>query len=219
MRRSAARRGPQARGKPVVDAVLEAARAELAAMGFGALSMERVAERAGVNKTTVYRRYPTKVDLLHAALAEEKAAFPLVDHGDLRGDLVHLVLAASQFMCDRMGKCIFRALLTEPGDPELEELMQRMRQDGEREPRLLFQRAIARGELSPDVDVALLMSAVIGPVVHRVFCERQPFDRREAEDLVDVLLDGASAARRGEIPRARRTVRRPKARARRHRNA
>jgi AcrR family transcriptional regulator len=209
---------PHARGKTVVDAVLDAARAELAEMGFTALSMERVAERAGVNKTTVYRRYPTKVDLVHAALAEEKASLDLVDHGNLRDDLVNLILTAQAFMCDRRGKSIFRAVMTDPGDAELQELVQRMRRDGQREPFMLFQRAIARGELSPFVDLTVLVHAVFGTILHRVFCEQQILERREAEELVHILLHGVSPEARASAPRSRRMPRRASPRGRTHRN-
>ena len=66
-------RGPEGagpcpgRGAPVVHAVLEATLDELGLVGYGALSVEQVATRAGVNKTTVYRRWPTKAALVERA--------------------------------------------------------------------------------------------------------------------------------------------------------
>ena len=193
------------RGEPIVRAVCGAALDELAEKGFASFSMESVAERAGVNKTTVYRRYPTKVDLVQAALQDEKRALlALVDHGNLRDDLIGLVQSASRFMSEPRGRGIFRTMLTDHADPELADLVHRLRRDGEREPRVLLQRGIARGELRPDVNTSVLLHAVFGAVIHRVFLERREFDRADAGELVDMVLNGvAPAARRGTRERTR----------------
>src|SRR4051794_31864923 len=83
------KRRPLVRGEPVVRGVLGAALEELGRRGYGALKIDDVAMRAGVNKTTVYRRWPTKEDLVRAALLSITAdRFVIPDTGSLRSDLL-----------------------------------------------------------------------------------------------------------------------------------
>ncbi len=193
--RSSARPSPAesvGRGEAVVRAVIEATIEELARVGFTAMSIEQVAERAGVNKTTVYRRFPTKVDLVVAALKTQKG--PLVrdpvDHGDLRSDLVALLGATNRAISEGRGKSLFRTLLGERADPEVARLAERLRRDGERGPMLVLQRAIARGELAPETDLFLLLHALFGAIMHRVFLEDQAMTHAEIEKLTDMVLFG-----------------------------
>ena len=79
------------RGAPVVRAVMRATFEELAEVGYGALSIDDVARRAGVNKTTVYRRWPTKEDLVTTALlALPEEYFAMPNTGTIRGDLCEI---------------------------------------------------------------------------------------------------------------------------------
>ncbi|RYE89967.1 MAG: TetR/AcrR family transcriptional regulator, partial [Myxococcales bacterium] len=183
------------RGEPVVRAVLEATLDELASVGFAALNIERIAERAGVNKTTVYRRWPTKSDLVAAAMFAHKKDLELPDTGNLRDDLIALLLNGARFMSEPRGKSLFRVLMGERHNNELSQLSERMRRDGEHSPRILLQRAIARGELPPDIDLHLLMQTLFGPIIHRVFLDNDVFERDEAERLVDIVLHGVCARR------------------------
>jgi hypothetical protein len=66
-----------------------------------------------------------------------------------------------------------------------------MRRDGEHGPRILLQRAIARGELEPDCDLRLLLLAIFGPLVHSVFLDNSTFERADAEKMADLVLHGA----------------------------
>lgn len=179
------------RGKAVVQAVLDAALDELAAVGLAALSVERVAERAGVNKTTVYRRYPTKTELVVAAMQLHKGSLGGVpDHGNLRDDLIFLLQAGARFMSEPRGKSLFRMLMSERHTEEMIALGERLRRDGEQTPRVVLQRAIARGELAPDSDLDLILHTLFGPLIHRVFLHNDVFGRADAERLADIVLNG-----------------------------
>src|SRR5688500_2141948 len=83
------------RGRPrdagVEARVLEAAMAEMRARGYDAMSVDRVAERAGVAKTTIYRRWPSKAELVIALVAGLRGAVPFEPSGDPRHDLTELV--------------------------------------------------------------------------------------------------------------------------------
>ena len=76
------------RGEPVVQCVLKSTLEELAAVGYGALRIEDVATRAGVNKTTIYRRWPTKQELVACALRSVTTEWRLEPStGSLREDM------------------------------------------------------------------------------------------------------------------------------------
>src|SRR5262245_2839968 len=84
-------KSPLVRGEPVVRGILGAALTELARTGYGALRIEDVAARAGVNKTTVYRRWSTKEDLVRAALLSiTNDRFTPPNTGSLRTDLLQI---------------------------------------------------------------------------------------------------------------------------------
>lgn len=182
----------RARGERVVRAVLEATIDELSQVGYTALSVERVAERAGVNKTTIYRRYPTKLDLVDGALrCMRNQSITIPDRGNLRDDLIEMLQIAAHFVGSARGKIIFRTLIGErASNPELIQLADRMRHDDQKPPIVVFQRAIARGELPPETDLELLLRMVFGPVLHRVLLEDCTIELAESERMVDMLLGG-----------------------------
>jgi AcrR family transcriptional regulator len=98
---------PRRRGRDLDIAILEAAVAEIETYGYAALSMERVAERARASKASLYRRWPTKVELVLAAVHEllsDRTAAP--ETGSLRGDLLALLRSAAELLTGPAGTAI-----------------------------------------------------------------------------------------------------------------
>lgn len=191
-RRKPARR-PQPRGEAFVHAVLEATVAQLAAVGFERLSIPEIATLAGVNKTSVYRRWPGKDELVRDALAAAMRHVDAApDTGDLRGDLVALARAVADFAQSAVGTGIVRILLAEGGNPEVRALaIAAYGEAGRQLPRAALVRAIERGELASDVDPALVLFTIAGAIVHRVFIEQARATRPFLERVVDLVLHGA----------------------------
>jgi AcrR family transcriptional regulator len=189
-----ARRGKALeRGSPIVARVTRATIDELARIGYGALSIEEVARRAGVNKTTVYRRYSTKAELVRAALrsmGDEKVCEPST--GSLRGDLLAVSRSVIAFATSPEGQSILRMLLAEGMEPELAEIAASLRREREANPRALADRAVARGELAHRNDAVLLMEILFGAIVQRLFVTHQPVNDAYVERIVDILLRGVS---------------------------
>src|SRR5262249_15321156 len=105
---------PQVRGEPMVRTVLGVTLDELARRGFAALRVEDVADRACVNKTTVYRRWPTKSALVRAALLTiggDEVCAP--DTGSLRGDLLQIGHQMVEIATSPRGRSIIRMILAE----------------------------------------------------------------------------------------------------------
>src|SRR5436309_11083116 len=107
-------RGGAARGAAVIEAVIQATFEELVRVGYGGLSIEEVAARAGVNKTTVYRRWPTKGELVTAALVSLPPQFgTLPNTGSFRGDLTESIHLAARVFRTVAGRALVRLALVE----------------------------------------------------------------------------------------------------------
>ena len=178
---------PRRRGAPVVEQVLDLALEELARVGYHRLSVPEVAARAGLNKTSVYRRWPTKGALVGAALAGALGHdAPLPDTGALRSDLLAFVGAAAAWAETPVGRGVTRMLFADVDDAEVRALVTVIAATPG--PMPIFTRARARGELPDDADVALTMTVIAGALLQRGLVEREPLTRAFLEQLVDFAL-------------------------------
>lgn len=109
---------PRPRGPRVVESVLRATLEEVASVGYGGLSVEAVASRARVAKTTIYRRFATKAALMHAALVSTLTrAIPVPDTGSLRVDLVTMARAVARFSASLEGRSLLSTMMAARTDP------------------------------------------------------------------------------------------------------
>ena len=206
-RKPAAKRPPKpklVRGEPIVLRVLGATIDELARSGYKALRVEEIARTAGVNQTTVYRRWPEKSALVRDALwtfTGDEVIAPAT--GSLRGDLLALGRTMVEITSAPKGLCVMRMLVAEGSDPEVAALKRSMRARHEAIPRDVVAAAEHRGELSQDVDHAVLFEAFIGAIHHQLYFLNGAVDGAFLERLVDLLLHGAlRGAPKGKPPKA-----------------
>lgn len=207
------RTSPRPRGPTVVRRVLEVTLEELGRVGYAALSLPHVAELAAINKTSLYRRWPTKDALVAAALGlATPPVAELADHGALERDLVALAETLGRFLSSPAGLGLLRMLFAD-GDPaQTRALAASMwTAPGPRAPRVVLERAIARGELSPDAEFDLLLFTLAGAVLHRIFVECAAPDTAWARRIVRLLVEGAAPQpkRARPKPSARRPAARP----------
>jgi AcrR family transcriptional regulator len=194
------------RGEPVVHGILIAALEELAHAGYRALRIEDVAARARVNKTTIYRRWPTKADLVRAALqsmGEEKLVTP--NTGSLRADLLALAQAFIGLFTSLAGQGFFRVMVTEGPDSEFMAIANSVR-ESEKSPKVVIENAIARGEIAPGVDPELLGEIIGAFLIHKIFVHHESVDDACLERLIDMLLLGVlppDKRKKGLKPRLR----------------
>ena len=195
--------GAQRRGRPrsekAREAILMAAADLLLARGLGAVSMDAVAEQAGVSKATIYRWWPTKEALALDALFHEWAvAQPTaLDTGSLRTDLLSLLRPWVHLIGKRPYGRVIAALITEAQtDPAFaEQYRERFVEPRRAQARPILQRAIKRGELPATTDVELALDLLYGPVYHRLFHGHAPLNERFLCDLVDTVLAGLATTR------------------------
>lgn len=187
--------GTRSRGRAerVVSAVLAATQEELGRAGYGALRMEDVAARSGVNKTTIYRRWPTKAELVAAALRAVGEDDEQPDTGTLRGDLLAVVTRTVRICKTPTGLGIVRMLQTERADPEVEALSKALRDRRQQQNRALIERGIARGELPAGVSADLILDLILAPVYVRLVYLGEDVGEDYATAAIDTVLAGACA--------------------------
>jgi AcrR family transcriptional regulator len=185
------------RGRPRSDraqkAILEAAAELLLAPDGDAVSMDAVAEKAGVSKATIYRWWRTKETLTLDALYAEWATAPSVrDTGTLRGDLLSLLRPWVRVVAERpYGRVVARLITEVHTDPTFaEEYQARFVQPRRDAGRAVFARAIERGEIAPSTDAEVALDLLYGPLYHRLLHGHAPFNERFARQVVDTALAG-----------------------------
>jgi AcrR family transcriptional regulator len=184
------RRPGRPRSTAADEAILDAAIDAFIECGWDGLTIEGVAARAGVGKTTIYRRYDSRLDLLLAAarrLSQEKRETP--DTGSLRGDLVALVESfLGMLTASRSGRAIPVMVAATARNPELATAYTEFIAERRAESAVPIERAIRRGELALDVDDALVLDLLVAPVFYRAFVSREPVDDAFVATLVDTVL-------------------------------
>ena len=185
------------RGRPRSEkarrAILQAAADLLLDQGGGQVSMDAVADRAGVSKATIYRWWPSKERLVLDALVEwASAGSPERDTGTLRGDLLALVRPWVREVRRRQFGRVIAALIAEAqSDPRFAADYRRHFVEERREPmRAAFKRAIDRGEAPADLDIDVALDLVYGPLYHRLLHGHAPLSDRFAQEIIDLALNG-----------------------------
>ncbi|MFF5495543.1 TetR/AcrR family transcriptional regulator [Streptomyces aquilus] len=198
---------PRATGRPrsaAADAaILAATREALVELGWSKLTLGDVATRAAVAKTTIYRRWPGKNELVVDAVAELFDELRLPDCGTLAADIEGVVLQFAAILARPEAKSGLMAVVAESTRDDA--LRERIRASiVERQKRLVLEgraRAQTRGELPPETDLAeasrtvdLIFDMVAGAVVHRTLVSAEPADEEWVRGFTRVLLLGLAGA-------------------------
>lgn len=183
------------RGPRVRAAVLGAALAELAEIGYAALTVEGVARRAGVHKTTVYRRWRDRDSLVLDAIIDQVAIdVPVPDTRAVETDLREHARSLIRWLTSPTGAAIVAAAFSDAARaPEIAGLKRRFFEDRFRRMEPVVTRAIARGELPRGTDPSQLVRAVIAPIYLRLLVTAEPLDEAVASQAVRIALAAARA--------------------------
>jgi AcrR family transcriptional regulator len=189
----------RARGAPIVDAVLAATLTVLGRDGLEALSVDAVASEASVNKTSVYRRWPTRDLLVVAALERvlEQATAELPNTGSLQSDLMTLMLPVCGLLDSPLGLALMHASTLQANASPLQQIAKKQLRRGAPAARQLFARAIARGDAAPDIHPRVVLGMLVGAVMHRVLLERAPANEAWLRELLLQASHGTSPRKPG----------------------
>ncbi|MFT3809668.1 MAG: TetR/AcrR family transcriptional regulator [Micropepsaceae bacterium] len=168
---------PGGRTARVSAQIHEAALDLLAEQGFGALSLQALAGRAGVNRSTLYRRWPGRAQLvLEAILARLGGEVALADTGSLHGDLTALLRGIAAFLQSRLGRALLEAATAAEFGAELAAERQAIWRRRLADVMPLFDRALARGEIPSSADSEALLGMAAGALHFRLIVAGEPLD-------------------------------------------
>lgn len=178
------------RSEDADKAILVAAIDMLHEVGYQGLSMERVAARAKVAKTTVYRRYPSKVELAVAAATQERdRGVPVPDTGDTRQDVAIWLRMAAAFQTQTNWNRVIAGIAAETRwTPEMEAARRAFWQQRVDDLCAIFQRGKGRGDLRDDVDPEFVVELALGPLYFRTLVSGAPLTPEYVEMLVEEVM-------------------------------
>ncbi len=162
----------------------------LAELGYDGVTMDRVAARARAGKATIYRRWPSKLAMVMDAInafAEER--MPTPDTGSLRLDIVEFLTSFHEAIRGGRGRIIAELISEMPRNPDLRNALRGgLWTQREASSHAIVEHAIARGELRPDIDHAILMEIGTAIILQRVLLTGEPVDRPFLESIVDDIV-------------------------------
>ena len=197
-------RAPHRRDENARLAVLHAADDLLVERGFGGVTIEGIAARAGVAKQTIYRWWPSKVDVLLDTLVDDASRqLAVPDTGSAVGDTRRYLRALARFLTKEPAGKVLLALI---GEAQHDTAMartfhQRYLDPQRRQEREMLNRGITAGQLSQALDVDAALDALCGPIVYRALTGA-PIPRSFTDALVTAILGQHRADGHGR-PQAR----------------
>src|ERR671921_499861 len=176
-------------------AILQAANELLEKEGFAAVTVEAIAERAGVSKATIYRWWPNRAAVVmdgFLSIVSSEVPFPHTGHAreDIR---IHMRRLAEAFG-GKMGRTVAALIAEGQADPELAEaLRSRWLSVRRAEVRDILGLGIERGELRDDIDLEVAVDVLYGPIYYRMLVGHARLDEAFADILADHIFAGLAA--------------------------
>lgn len=181
----------------ITKAIRDAVMAELAEVGYGRLSIEAVARRAGVGKTAIYRRWSNKLEMVLEIVSDVAGrSVPLPDTGSFTGDLQLLLMIVSRALQHRIASQIIPDLMAEASrNPQIAETLQKaLRTHQQAVGEQLIGQAVARGELPAGTDPDLAVDLLLGPLYWRLAVARTPLPGDYLDKMIVVVTAALKAA-------------------------
>jgi AcrR family transcriptional regulator len=193
---------PVLRGEHARRRILRAALDVLVDHGLPGFTVEAVAQRASASKATLYRRWPSRRDLLVDAMDElASRPFPVPATGDLRADLIELMGQAVSLFGDEPFPRLMAAFVdAAERDPTLQQMHATITEARRQPVRQVLLAARERGELPPSADLELAIDLLAAPVFYRRFIAHQPFTATYAVAVVDHVLTALGAVSPAQAP-------------------
>ena len=175
--------------------MIAATQAVVAERGVDGFTVDEVARRSGVAKTTIYRHFASGDELVLTAIDDMIGDVEVPDTGSFRGDLRATVLQFLQLSADPSLRHFFVSLLHRSlADPEFAAIHRAVVSERHTPMRLALQRAMARGEVDPSIDIQLAIHLVQGPFVVKRLIENEDVTDDEVDLLVDLVAKALAPA-------------------------
>jgi AcrR family transcriptional regulator len=159
------------------DRVLTTAFEILGQSGIGGFSVDEVARRSGVAKTTIYRHWASREALVLDAASRISAEQDVPDSGSLEGDLVAILVNLGHLLSTARWSSVVPSIVdVAERDPEFAAVHGTIQRGHAAPVRMVLERAVERGELSESTDVSTMVSGLVGPLYYRRWFSREPID-------------------------------------------
>lgn len=176
--------------------VLEVTAELLFERGFGGASVDEITRRSGVAKTTIYRHWPTRTDLLRDACSKIGTPQEIPDTGNLQGDLQALVTDLAFLLRTQKWTAVLPSVIdAAERSPDIADMYSGLQAGYVAPFKTVFERAIRRAELPKDADTALLVAELIGPLFYRRWFSREPLTDDFAKGVAERVI-GAGRRKR-----------------------
>ena len=171
--------------------ILSAALEVMAEVGYGGLTVEGVAARAGVGKSTIYRHWCGKLELVEDAVRTLRAPLAVPAQGSVRERVTGLLADLAENMADSTWSACLPAIIdAAERDPEVLDIHRRVARERRQVLVDLLERGVEAGELAASTDAGLLAECLIGPIIVRRLLLHEPFDPAAVPGLVAQVLGG-----------------------------
>ena len=172
--------------------------------GLGGVSVDEVVRRSGVAKTTIYRHWPTRSDLLIEACSQLGTEQEVPDTGSLEDDICALLTDLAQLLrTARWASVVPSVIDAAERDADVATIHGRIQRGHARPFQEVIARAKRNGEISPSVDSAAMIAALIGPLFYRRWFSRESLDTSFVNDVVKRAIEFAKP-RTSVHPRSKR---------------
>ncbi len=169
--------------------MLDAAGEVLLADGVPGFNVDEVARRSGVAKTTIYRHFPSRNELLIAALDRVLQVPATPDTGTLRGDVREFLEVVLPIFADTAVRALFFDLWSAgTRDPELDRLQKEMMAGRAGPTMTIYRRGIERGEIAPDIDYPTALEIIEGPFIVRSLARPESLEEVDLDALTERIV-------------------------------
>ena len=171
------------------EVVLEAAAEIVKERGYGGATIEAVSERCGVARSTIYRHWPERAELVFDAMKSNVIPSPMPDTGNVRDDLLEIVTGIVTWLSDETSRMVVLSMIVAASrEPKLAELHSSATRERRALIELVLTRGIERGELRGDIDTTESVTEIVSPLFYRLFITHEHVDATYAEERVDRWL-------------------------------
>lgn len=157
--------------------------------GFAGASVDEITRRSGVAKTTIYRHWPTRSDLLRDACSSIGTPLEIPDTGSFAGDVTALLTSLAHLLRSEKWTSVLPSVIdAAERDPDIAAMYSRLQEGYSAPLHSIIQRALQKGELPKTTDAALLVAALTGPLFYRRWFSREPLTSAFARQIARLVL-------------------------------
>jgi AcrR family transcriptional regulator len=157
--------------------------------GFGGATVDEISRRSGVAKTTIYRHWPSRIDLLRDACSTLSTPLETPDTGSFEADVTALTINLGHVLRSAKWTSVLPSIIdAAERDPDIADMYSKLQQGYSAPYEAVIERALRRGELPTGTDPATLIAALTGPLFYRRWFSREPLTDHFANQIVSRVL-------------------------------